>query len=446
VREPIPCTDIESEALYIRSCIGVSAAPQVRHLLEYTERLSPADCASEPHAAILAALYERVDARQQIWHSDMRRALLDGKQLLAAEALEQALIEPGPEERPAKALAETLRELARRRRKYVALQRAQAALIAGNEDAADEYTLSAAHEAAESKDGEFLQAAATIELTLAERAASSGGSDRRTGFPHVDRAIGSMHAQTLTVIGGTTGSGKSSLMLAMAMKQAERGMRVGIVSVEDAPAVWGPRVLSHVSDVNPERWDKRDAWFDKQCESGIAIARERGVHFAFELGRPLNDILRACRHLVRRFGCQLLYVDYLQAISDPQQHERKRFISNAGAKLKAQAQHLGATLVLGSQLSRPAKGNPFAEVFFSDLKESGDIENMSEVIMLLWKTGDDDDALALGKVAKVKWSPKRPRFEIQRDPNSGCIVSLVPPIEVEQLTPRLRLADPRAAR
>ena len=50
--------------------------------------------------------------------------------------------------------------------------------------------------------------------------------------------------------------------------------------------------------------------------------------------------------------------------------------------------------------------------------------------MLLWKTGDDDEAKTLGKVAKVKWSGRRPRFEIVRHPDTGLIAS------VETYTPQ----------
>jgi len=333
-------------------------------------------------------------------------------------------VQPASDIQPPAAIAADLRELAVNRRLLRRVMLAQASLIDGHREGALEHLLEVRSESTEARAQEFMQAAETIALSR-KQARETHNDSLRTGFSAIDRDIGPMREQTLTVLGGTTGSGKSSLMLAMALNQARRGIRVGVVSVEDAASVWGPRVLSHVSEVNPSNWSRpNDEWFTKQSESGIATVRGYQLHFAFELGRPLNDVLRATRHLVRRHKCQVIYVDYLQAIRDPQTTERRHFVANAAGRIKSQCQDLGVACVLGSQLSRSGKGKQFDEVFTSDLKESGDIENMAEVILLLWKTGDQGDAKTCGKVAKVKWSAGRPRFVVERHPQTGCITDL----------------------
>lgn len=436
----LPCTNVDLELVYIRSCIGVSMAAQTRHLADESARLAPADCAGPGHGAILATLYDRVDARESVWRQDICDALRGRTGgAIAVSALDRILADDGPKERAPGPLAKELRGLARRRRKYLALQRAAASLENGHEEAADEHLHALAAEVQESSTGEFMTAAETIAVACAQAREPRGNDNRRTGFPHLDSAIGPLRAQTLTIIGGTTGAGKSSLMLAMAIKQAQRGMKVGVVSVEDAAAVWGPRVLAHMVDLNPSAFDGEwDTRMDTMVARGFGAARALGLHFAFELGKPLNDVLRATRYLVRRHGCEMIYVDYIQAIADHGSRDRKLFISSAAAAIKSQCQALGVTCVIGSQLSRPAKDKPFGEVFQNDLKESGDLENMSEVIILLWKTSDGDDARTLGKVVKVKWSPARPRFVVARDPTTGSIVSCheyTPPTESAALPP-----------
>lgn len=438
----LPCADTELEMLYIRSCIGVSMAAQTRHLADEQLRLKPTDCSIDAHCAILAALYARVDARQTVWHQDIRDAVAGFPGgAMALSALDRILVDNGPTERAPGPLAKELRQLARRRRKYIALQRAAASLANGEEEAADEHLMALSAEAQESSAGEFMTAAETISVACAQAREPRGSDHRRTGFQHIDEAIGYLRAQTMTTVGGTTGSGKTSVMLAMAVKQCQRQMKVGVVSVEDAAPVFGPRVLAHMVDLNPSVFDREwDPKHDHMVARGWKAASDLGLHFAFELNKPLGDVLRAVRYLVRKHGCEIIYVDYLQAIADGGAKDRRLFVSNAAARIKGQCQELGVTLVLGSQLSRPAKDKPFGEVFLGDLKESGDLENMSEVVMLLWKTGDDDDARTLGKVAKVKWSPGRPRFEVGRDPVTGSVVSLhkhVPP-------PTPALVDPRA--
>jgi replicative DNA helicase len=413
-KQQIPCTDVDSEALYLRSCIGVVTRPQHEHMQDPEQRLDPADFHFEAHSRLAALLWSRADAKQAVWKHELKKAAPE-----LAEALDRVLVDPGEREQPPSAIAEHLRALARRRRKYEALLRAAASLVAGDEESADEHALSVASEQTEQRAGEYLASHEVVWAAVEEdRRARTESGHRRTGFVLLDRAVGSLRPKTLTVIGGTTGAGKSSLVLASAVNQARRGLHVGIVSCEDAETVWGERLYAHVEDA------AISGASDEQADRASRAAAALPIHFAFELGRPLKDVLRAVRHLVRKHRCQVIYVDYLQAIGDPQSKERRHFVAGAAAKLKAQCQELGATLVLASQLSRPSKEKPFGEVFTSDLKESGDVENMAEVVLLLWKNGDRNDSLTLGKVAKIKWSAARPRFQVQRSA-AGAITGVL---------------------
>lgn len=410
----VPCTDPESEALYLRSCIGVVARPQHDHMGDHESRLDPRDLFVDTNRRVCELLWSRVDAKQAVWKHELKSASQG-----LADAIDTILSDVGDREQKPGPIADHLRVLARQRRKYEALSRAVAALANGNEEAADEHALAVASEQTEQRTGEYMEASEAVRAAAnEEQLARLEGHNRRTGFLTIDRAIGNLRAKTMTVVGGTTGSGKSSLMLSMAINQARRGMHVGIVSAEDPEAVWGERLYSHLTDESIADVS------DMKVDAAASMAGELPLHFALELGRPLKDVLRAVRHLVRKFGCQVIYVDYLQAVHDPQKTDRRNFVSNAAARIKAQCQELGATLVLASQLSRPSKEKPFGEVFTSDLKESGDIENMAEIVMLLWKNGDKDTSLTLGKVAKVKWSAARPRFQIQRN-GCGAVTGLV---------------------
>jgi replicative DNA helicase len=400
----VPCTDPESEALYLRSCIGVTARAQFDHMADPETRLDPDDMFVDTNRALCQLLWSRVDAKQAVWKHELKTAAPS-----LADALDRILCDPGDREQKAGPIADHLRAMARRRRKYEALSRAAAALADGQEDAADEHVLTVASEQTEQRTSEYMDGAETVRAAAEEELSSrKEGFGRRTGFLLIDKAVGNLRAKTMAVIGGTTGAGKSSLMLAMALKQTRRGVPVGIVSTEDAESVWGERLYADISDESMA--DVSEQKLDLAVHKASVIP----IRFAYELNRPLKDVLRAIRHLVRKHGCQVIYVDYLQAISDPQKVDRRHFIGKAASQIKAQCQELGVSLVVGSQVSRPSKEKPFGEIFTNDLKESGDIENMSEIVMLLWKNGDKDTSLTLGKVAKVKWSAARPRFQLQR--------------------------------
>lgn len=71
-------------------------------------------------------------------------------------------------------------------------------------------------------------------------------------------------------------------------------------------------------------------------------------------------------------------------------------------RLKAHAARLGVALVIVSQLSRPKDKGEGYEPNKHDLKESGDLENGAEYVVLLWRSKDHDFAPVHLKLAKSK--------------------------------------------
>lgn len=363
-------------------------------------------------------MYDFADSRKRPYPSDVARALKSTEARDAFEALMH-----GTELQPPQKVSQELRALAQRRRHYEKAQTIARLYASGDVDGARELSLElAADGGSEKRTGEYMHASEAI--AYARDATRKQGGAMRTGWPLIDKAIGQLRPSTLTVIGGYEGTRKSSMMLGMAMNFAARGIPCGIISLEDPAEVWGPRVLAHVADLNPRAFDgPRGEEFEKTVNDGILTARDLGIYFAFEEQQPLNKVLAAMRYLARKSGVKAVFVDYLQCFQDRSEN-RAQFISYACAKLKAQAQRLGVALILGSQLNNPERGKEFRQPNNTSLKESGDIKDKAEVVILLWKASDEDNGVTLGKISKCKWSPDRPRFQIETNPNTGCVVGM----------------------
>ncbi len=280
-------------------------------------------------------------------------------------------------------------------------------------------------------------ALAVAESALAHLSDTSRVSMPRTGFRKIDQALGGMPPGTQITIGGRTGSGKSSLMLAIAMSQSERGIKFGIVSCEDPDWVWGARILCALNpSLSPDHFFGDDNGYVQpsvlqEARRGVELARDLGIHFSFQIGKSCEYVARAATKLVKQQGCRAIEVDYLQAIAA---RGKDRYVARTddAQTLKQACYEAGVPLILGSQLKRPDGSNPFKEPVNGDLKDTGDLENMSEAIVLLWNESDEEDAPCFGKVSKVKWSPKRPRFELQRDASSGALVDLIGVVKKQQ--------------
>ncbi|MEM1415434.1 MAG: hypothetical protein AAGH15_11055, partial [Myxococcota bacterium] len=74
--------------------------------------------------------------------------------------------------------------------------------------------------------------------SIARLVDGSGERARQTtGDPELDRAVGPVSGGFQFVIGGYTGTGKSSVALRLCLGAAER--KPGIISIEDSPTTWG---------------------------------------------------------------------------------------------------------------------------------------------------------------------------------------------------------------
>lgn len=232
--------------------------------------------------------------------------------------------------------------------------------------------------------------------------------------PVVGRAITKLEPGSMTVVGGQTGAYKSSFSLYMAQRFETMGLTPGIVSLEDPPFTWGERV-------------------DYQFGDRLAASR---IRYACLDWHRLEAVTEAMRTLVFSHGCNALFIDYVQLISrgDMRGATRAQVISSIAKDLKTACKRMDVPLVLISQISRPEHGARWREPTIFDLKETGDLENSAENIILLWKDGDEDDSRVFGKVGKVKRSSRRPRFELLRDASGAVVdpVEYTPPQAPEQ--------------
>lgn len=248
----------------------------------------------------------------------------------------------------------------------------------------------------------------------------------KVAVPILGEAVSHAAPGSLITIGGQTGAGKSSLALYIADAFSRAGITPGIISIEDPRETWGDRGTALLSGVSLMRiWrDGRGATPNElgAIERVVDVALNHRLRIAF-MRRPEHlDVLTQMRRM-RSQGCEVLFVDYLQEIKWSGQEGRKRheMLADIARDMKSEARRLDIPLFLLSQLRRLDPKSRTKEPSVHDLKETGDLENMSEGVILLWREEDTEEAPTFGKVAKLKSSPKRPRFVIDRDEQSGRV-------------------------
>jgi len=207
-----------------------------------------------------------------------------------------------------------------------------------------------------------------------------------TGFASVDRATAGFRDGDLVVLAAATSGGKTTLACNIAANIARGGGRVLYVSGEMLPRELGQRFLQASSNV----WGSRirngalheHEWTELHAAAGNMEKWKLAI-----VGRTMSagEIGHTARKYARKWGgLDLLVVDYLQIMrSDNGKASRHEQVGSFVWNLKQIAMDLPCPVMALSQFDRSAvKGTTKPPSMFH-LKESGDIENHSNTVLLM---------------------------------------------------------------
>jgi archaellum biogenesis ATPase FlaH len=251
----------------------------------------------------------------------------------------------------------------------------------------------------------------------------------RTGLEHIDKYNAGGHGRgELMVIGGGTGHGKSFCAQRIMRAQAAMKQRALYISVEDDADLFTARFIADYSSetttgavspadirqkkVDPVHVDEMKAMADDEQGDTLYF-----FHAKKWTASRICDVIRRHRYLC---GVDLVIVDYLQAISpDEVTNQKANDTAIIVSQLKACCGDCEVALILLSQYARDEYRGGI-EPTITSCKWSGDIENESEVMLLLWR--DEADVLH-AKIAKLKWAKSAGRrFIIPTNDMTGCMM------------------------
>jgi replicative DNA helicase len=233
-----------------------------------------------------------------------------------------------------------------------------------------------------------------------------------TGFVDLDSLLSGLQKSNLIVIAARPGVGKSSFVTNVARNVAvDAGAPVAMFSLEMSRFEIGMRLLCAEARV---AWDKvrsgrvaTEEW--TRIVEAAEVLHEAPLFIVDSGNVTIVDIRAKARRLKSKQGLGLIIVDYLQLMSGHMRTEnRQQEIAEVSRSLKLLAKELEVPVIAVSQLNRNPESRADKRPQLSDLRESGAIEQDSDIVMFIHRE-DTDDPTVKGKadiiVAKHRNGP-----------------------------------------
>lgn len=231
------------------------------------------------------------------------------------------------------------------------------------------------------------------------------------GLKALDESTGGMRPGEVALVGARSGIGKTALVCQALVENCRAGIRCCFFSLEMTRFQVLERLWSIVSGVAYKKIT--DPWLanvddSARVEAAAAEVAEWPLDIHDKGEMHLSQIVAIARIAIRRKGAKLIAVDYAQEVNSDGSDVRTRVMATAQG-LKAMIKHESATLILLSQLLKGNRDSNNKAPIVSDLIESGKLENIAHVIILLHRTWDEEARRISSEAAII--IPKQRRGE-----------------------------------
>lgn len=209
-----------------------------------------------------------------------------------------------------------------------------------------------------------------------------------TGFIDLDRLLGGLQRSDLIILAARPTIGKTALALNVARNAAVRfNLSVGIFSVEMSRSQVAQRFLSTESGVDSTRI-REGRLMETEIRSlgeALNVLSAAPIYIDDTPSIGITELRGKARRLHAENPLQLVIVDYLQLVRGASIENRVQEISEISRSLKALARELELPVLAVSQLSRAVEGRASHIPVLSDLRDSGTIEQDSDVVVFIYR-------------------------------------------------------------
>jgi replicative DNA helicase len=232
-----------------------------------------------------------------------------------------------------------------------------------------------------------------------------GMSGLMTHFSDLDTLLGGIQTSDMVVVAARPSMGKTTFALNVATNIAIKDkIPIGIFSLEMSKESLVQRVVCSEAEVDSHRLKTKNLqdyeW--KKIARAISRLSEAPIYIDDTPGISVLELQAKARRLKIEKGIGLIIIDFLTLLSGSAKRPESRYheVSEITRSIKALARELNVPVIVISQLSRGIEQRQEQTPRMSDLRESGEIEQTSDIILFVHRD-DYYDSSVIDNTAKI---------------------------------------------
>lgn len=226
-----------------------------------------------------------------------------------------------------------------------------------------------------------------------------------SGWRELDDVLAGFQDSNLIIVASRPGIGKTAFLLNIAHHVAvKEKLPVGIFSLEMSQEELGDRLL--VMQAGIDSWKLKTGKLDDEdldkLQDAMGVLAEAPIYIDDTPGISLMEIRTKARRLQMEHGLKILFIDYLQLVNPGRKLDnRVQEVSIVSQGLKNLARELRIPVIVPSQLNRQVEARGTHKPQLADLRESGSIEQDSDIVMFLYRPEDAKDLAPGDKIPTI---------------------------------------------
>ncbi len=235
--------------------------------------------------------------------------------------------------------------------------------------------------------------AAYENLSIIEDYEKTKGTSITTPWKSVNKAIGSIQGGDMIVLAGSTGCGKTCFMLNLAIEIAKQGKTVDIFSLEMPKNQLVQRIACNETGVDAKKF-RSFSLTSTDIKKLQDYLNNDFKKLKINVYPKQKVSIAEIERIEKKSKSDIIFIDYLGLIEGDKRLGRYDRFSEISRTIKLMAMTVNKPVIALHQLNREFMQRENKEPQLSDLRESGQIEQDSDMVWFVYRPGMFDEKVS----------------------------------------------------